>query len=167
MLTPPFAQGSGRMARLVNYLFLYRKGFDFRGLLVLDEYIRKDIVALREAVNSVFQTKNLTLWLEYYLQGMVIQLTKAYETESSHTTDPYFSGLNERQKKILYKLQEWGALRIRENPFEYYGVDQSFKVTYLWCLDLVKWGRFGYWIEMLTFAERTVWHVLFKKGTFK
>jgi len=55
---------------------------------------------------------------------------------------------------------------IRENPFEYYGVDQSFKVTYLWCLDLVKWGRFGYWIEMLTFAERTVWHVLFKKGTF-
>lgn len=34
----------------------------------------------------------------------------------------HFAGVGiisqERQKQILYKLQEWGALRIREDPFE-------------------------------------------------
>lgn len=55
---------------------------------------------------------------------------------------------------------------INENSFEYYGIEQSFKLTKLWCLDTVHWGWLGFWIESVTFAKRVGLYVLFKKGTF-
>jgi glycosyltransferase involved in cell wall biosynthesis len=55
---------------------------------------------------------------------------------------------------------------ITQDVFEYYDVAKTFKVTYLPCWDLVRWGRFGYWIELLTFFERAVWYLLFQKGNF-
>ncbi len=55
---------------------------------------------------------------------------------------------------------------IQIDTFEYYQVKNNFKITKLWCLDTVRFGRIGYWIELLTFAERTTWYLLFKKGTF-
>jgi glycosyltransferase involved in cell wall biosynthesis len=53
---------------------------------------------------------------------------------------------------------------ISDDPFEYYGVKRNFKLTRLWCLDLVKFGWLGYWLETLSFMERVSWHVMFKKG---
>lgn len=53
---------------------------------------------------------------------------------------------------------------INDDPFEYYGVKRNFKITRLWCLDLVKFGWLGYWLETLTFMERVVWYLMFKKG---
>ncbi|MEJ2441671.1 MAG: hypothetical protein P8Y06_01995 [Patescibacteria group bacterium] len=38
-----FGESNGLVARLIPYLFLYKHGYDFRGLLVLDEYLRKDL----------------------------------------------------------------------------------------------------------------------------
>ena len=55
---------------------------------------------------------------------------------------------------------------IQIDPFEYYQVKNNFKITRLWCLDTVRFGWIGYWIESLTFAKRATWYSLFKKGTF-
>lgn len=55
---------------------------------------------------------------------------------------------------------------IDTDPFEYYGVKRNFKITKLWCLDLVRWGKVGFWVETLTFAERVAWYALLKTGTF-
>lgn len=55
---------------------------------------------------------------------------------------------------------------IKENPFEYYGVEENFKITRLWCLDLVSWGRVGFWVETFTFAERVAWYSFFKRGVY-
>jgi glycosyltransferase involved in cell wall biosynthesis len=55
---------------------------------------------------------------------------------------------------------------IKEDPFDYYDVKRVFKIRRLWCLDFVRLGRIGYWIEILTFAERVTWYALFKRGIF-
>lgn len=52
------------------------------------------------------------------------------------------------------------------DPYVYYGVKNNFKITKLWCLDTVRFGWWGFWIEQLSFAERVAWHALRKKGMF-
>ncbi len=105
----PFNNGSARVARLFTYLMLYKHGFDCRGLLVLEEYYRKDIVGLREAIRKVDEDKNLTAWLEYFAKGILIQLQKAFEEIESpkFKTDlsASFWKLNSRQKLILSHLE--------------------------------------------------------------
>jgi hypothetical protein len=105
----PFDNGSARVARLFTYLMLYKYGFDCRGLLVLEEYYRKDIVGLREAVRKVDEEKNLTAWLEYFTKGIFFQLQKAFEEIESpkFKTDlsASFWKLNSRQKLILSHLE--------------------------------------------------------------
>ncbi len=106
----PFSDGNGRTARLLALLFLYKAGFDFRGLLVLEEYFRRDLAAFREATESVSKSQNLTLWLEYFAKGMVTQLEKAQEDlalQRSHLELPAsFWVLNDRQKEILTILDQ-------------------------------------------------------------
>ena len=108
-----FGEGNGSIARLVPYLYLYKHGYDFRGLLVLDEYIRKDLYSLKEAIESVSKNKHLTLWLEYFTQGILTQLRSAYKIASSSKfqTDlpAAFWKLNDRQIDILNSLEQPGA----------------------------------------------------------
>lgn len=44
--------------------------------------------------------------------------------------------------------------RLKDAPFEFYGVKKKFKITVLWCLDLVSlniFGAVGFWLESWTF----------------
>ncbi len=105
----PFNEGNGRISKLLTYLILYKEGYDLNDLFYLEEYFRKDLVSLKEAVKSVDSTQNMTLWLEYFTKGVVIQLEKTYEnikTERFGVSTPYtFWKLNERQQEILRILQ--------------------------------------------------------------
>ena len=108
-----FGEGNGSIARLVPYLYLYKHGYDFRGLLVLDEYLRKDLISLKQAIESVGKNKHLTLWLEYFTHGVLTQLRSAYKIASSgkFQTDlpAAFWKLNDRQIDILNSLEQPGA----------------------------------------------------------
>jgi glycosyltransferase involved in cell wall biosynthesis len=53
---------------------------------------------------------------------------------------------------------------LRDDPFEYYGVERLFEITRLPTLDTVRFGKFGYLIQVLTFAEFAFWYLLFKKA---
>lgn len=53
---------------------------------------------------------------------------------------------------------------ITEDPFVFYDIDKSFKIKKLWCLDLVRFGPVGFWLESLTFAESVSWYLMIKKG---
>lgn len=54
---------------------------------------------------------------------------------------------------------------IKEDPFEYYGAKKNFKIRKIFCLDLIPWlGKFGFFIEALTFAESAFWYGLFSKA---
>ena len=101
----PFNDGNGRIARLMVYLFLYRSGFVFRELLVLDEYFRRDLMAVKEAIASTSKYNNVTIWLEYFSKGVEDQLKQAFDdikTTKFKTNIPAsYWKLNDRQKKIL------------------------------------------------------------------
>ena len=106
----PFSDGNGRTARLLALLFLYKAGFDFRGLLVLEEYFRRDLAAFRQTTENVSKSQSLTLWLEYFAQGVAAQLEKVLEDltlQRSHLDLPAsFWNLNDRQKEILTMLDQ-------------------------------------------------------------
>ena len=53
---------------------------------------------------------------------------------------------------------------IKENPFEYYGVEKSFKITKIPSLDLVKFGKIGFLIQSFSFAKCVLLYLLFKKA---
>lgn len=109
----PFKEGNGRIARLIAYLFLYREGYDFAGLLVFDEYLRRDIVTLKTVLERATKSKNLTIWIEYFAEGVRVQLQKALELIESNrfTTDlpSSFWKVTQRQKQILFMLDEPGS----------------------------------------------------------
>jgi len=43
---------------------------------------------------------------------------------------------------------------LKDDPFSFYGVEKNFKITKVWCLDLISlkiFGKLGFWIESWTF----------------
>ena len=107
-----FEKGNSRVARLLSYLFLYKNGYGFRELLVLDEYFRRDLTTYRKVMEASFKSKNLTVWLEYFSYALSVQLEKALgkiKSLSFQTELPAsFWKLNDRQKEILNILDQPG-----------------------------------------------------------
>lgn len=88
---------------------LVKLGYDFRGFIVLDEYFRHDLISYRQAVETSERNKNMTVWLEYFCQGVAMELEKTVEalkTQRFQTELPstYWS-INERQRQILNLLE--------------------------------------------------------------
>lgn len=56
---------------------------------------------------------------------------------------------------------------IKEDPFDYYGVERNFKIKKLFCIDLIPWDRyFGYfalWLESLSFALAVFFYLFSQK----
>ncbi|BCX15105.1 MAG: hypothetical protein KatS3mg088_788 [Patescibacteria group bacterium] len=126
--TVPFRYANNRMSRLASYLFLYKHYFDMRGLLVLEEYYRQDIVAYNQTIESSIKGGNLTLWLEYFTQGIRIQSEKIVNQLKEGVINPtlpasYFR-LNSRQKKILSVVQKPGLIITNKKVQEMFGISQ-------------------------------------------
>lgn len=97
---------------VIPYLFLYKEGYDFRELLVIEEFYRRDLVTFRNAKSTVLKNENLTLWLEYFSFSVFAQARKAYRkaesTRFSTDAPAKLFKLNERQKEILNMLDDPG-----------------------------------------------------------
>ncbi len=52
---------------------------------------------------------------------------------------------------------------IKQNTFEYYNVQENFKITRLPTLDMVRFGKFGFLIQSISFANLATIYSLFKK----
>lgn len=80
----PFTDGNGRVARLLTQLLLYKEGWDFRKILVLEDYYNRDRMSYYNAENRA-QGKNyspemdFTGWLEYFTTGFLMEARKAFE----------------------------------------------------------------------------------------
>ncbi len=55
---------------------------------------------------------------------------------------------------------------IKTNPFEYYGIERNFNIKRLPTLDIVKFGRYGFLIQSLTFAINAGLYSVLKSGFF-
>lgn len=80
----PFTDGNGRVARLLTQLQLYRDGWDFRKIIVLEDYYNRDRLSYYNAENKA-QGKNyqenmdFTSWLEFFTTGFLIEARKVLE----------------------------------------------------------------------------------------
>lgn len=80
----PFADGNGRITRLITAYILSKYEYDFRNILVLEDYYNRDRTAYYNALNSVqgkhyHEGEDLTPWLEYFTIGFVVEAKKVAE----------------------------------------------------------------------------------------
>ena len=80
----PFTDGNGRVARLLTQLLLYRLGWDFRKILVLEDYYNQNRLNYYNALHSgegkeYFKGREFTNWLEYFTTGFLVEAKKVSE----------------------------------------------------------------------------------------
>jgi Fic family protein len=97
-----FTLGSTQLAYLLAYLFMYKSGYDFRGLLVLEECWHKDLI---------IYSANLTPLLEEFSKLLANQLEKTASFDVGSQNKPGalssdFWELSDRQKAILTYLEQ-------------------------------------------------------------
>lgn len=116
----PFLDGNGRVARSVATLVLFLGGYDIKRFFSLEEYYDREPMHYYEALQSVEKSKrNMTSWLEYFTQGLAIELTRIKEKVKSLSTDLKIKkslggqqlALTERQIKIVEYIQENGFVQ--------------------------------------------------------
>jgi len=68
--------------------------------------------------------------------------------------------------------KRWNEKLNKRSPFEYYGVEENFRIKKLICLDLIigDWHKFigpiGFWIQSLSFLAVLTPYILFNKPDF-
>lgn len=101
----PFADGNGRTARVLATLVLYRRGFDIKKLFALDDYYNIDRQVYYKAIRQARIDKSLTSWLEYFSQGLLLELGQVLEKVKHFSREPKGLGepvyLSKRQREIL------------------------------------------------------------------
>lgn len=84
----PFSDGNGRITRLLTQYMLNRDKWDFKKIIVLEDYYNRNrsayYDALKEASGTSFSDKfNFTHWIEYFTNGYLIEASKVGEQISS------------------------------------------------------------------------------------
>ncbi|KKS95727.1 MAG: hypothetical protein UV73_C0014G0004 [Candidatus Gottesmanbacteria bacterium GW2011_GWA2_43_14] len=90
---------------LAAYLFFYKSGYDFRGLLRIEEGFLKNRGEFKEKIEATLKSHNLTIWLEFYARLISGQLEEALKDIKSlrfrlEIPSKYWE-INNRQREIL------------------------------------------------------------------
>lgn len=116
----PFVDGNGRVARALSTLILFEEGYDIRRFFSLEEYFDNDSSRYYEALQSVEKNSgDLTKWLEYFTEGLAIELSKIKEKVEHISVDANLKEklggkpllLSDRQLKIIEYIQKTGYLQ--------------------------------------------------------
>ncbi len=81
----PFVDGNGRMTRLLTTFLLYQDNWDFRKIIVLEDFYnrkRQDYYDALAATSGTEYTDGVdyTAWLEYFIAGFLVEARKAAES---------------------------------------------------------------------------------------
>ena len=116
----PFLDGNGRVARALSTLILFLEGYDIRKFFSLEEYFDQGATEYYDALQSVEKIGgDLTKWLEYFTQGLAIELSKIKEKVEKISVDGKLREklggkpllLTDRQLKIIEYIQKTGYLQ--------------------------------------------------------
>jgi Fic family protein len=116
----PFVDGNGRVARALSTLILFQEGYDIRKFFSLEEYFDSNAHDYYAALQSVGKAAgDLSSWLEYFTQGLAIELTKVREKVERISVDGKLKEklggapllLSDRQLKLIEYIQETGYLQ--------------------------------------------------------
>ncbi len=107
----PFSQGNGRLSRLLAYLFLYKSGYDVKGLIGFEKTWAQDRETYAQALGVALQVASITLWLEYFSNSVLTALAAVHKKIQNSTMDnlgihSLFWELSDRQKSILSIIEE-------------------------------------------------------------
>lgn len=115
----PFVDGNGRVARALSTLILFEENYDIRKFFSLEEYFDSDAPRYYESLQSVsYLDGELTSWLEYFTEGLAIELNKIKEQVENVSVDAKLKEklggkplmLSDRQLKIIEYIQKTGYL---------------------------------------------------------
>jgi len=116
----PFVDGNGRVARALSTFILFIEGYDIRKFFSLEEYFDSDANSYYEALQSVEKRDgDLTFFLEYFTQGLAIELSKIKDRVEKISVDANLKEklggkalmLTDRQLKIIEYVQKTGYLQ--------------------------------------------------------
>jgi len=116
----PFVDGNGRVARALSTLILFSEGYDIRKFFSLEEYFDRNAGNYYSALQSVAKNNGeLTIWLEYFTEGLAIELSKIKEKVEKISIDGKLRQklggkpllLSDRQLKIIEYIQKTGFLQ--------------------------------------------------------
>ncbi len=111
----PFVDGNGRVARAVATLILFLDGYDVRKFFSFEEYFDENpmqyYLTLQAVSNQLVldtHERDLTPWLEYFVEGVAIELNRVKEKVQRISVDARIKDklgeqlmLNERQMMIM------------------------------------------------------------------
>ena len=116
----PFLDGNGRVGRSLSTFILFQEGYDIRRFFSLEEYFDRDAARYYDSLQSVERRHgDLTTWLEYFTEGLAIELSKIKERIEKISVDGKLKErlggepllLSERQLKIVEYIQKTGFLQ--------------------------------------------------------
>ncbi len=124
----PFTDGNGRVARAVATLVLFLDGYDIRKFFSFEEYFDEnpmDYYLTLQAVSNqlVLDTheRDLTPWLEYFCEGVAIELNRVKEKVQRISVDARVKDklggqvmLNERQMTIMEFLHRHKSMQNKD-----------------------------------------------------
>ncbi|OGH23304.1 MAG: hypothetical protein A2958_00035 [Candidatus Levybacteria bacterium RIFCSPLOWO2_01_FULL_38_13] len=125
----PFSEGNDQLGRFLAYLFLYKHGYDVRGLLVFEKNWSKDKTTYLDASRIGMNAASITLWLEFFANSVVSQLNETIGKIKSQNPDiigldSSFWDINERQKEILILLDQPNSTITNKKVQKYFKVSQ-------------------------------------------
>ncbi len=113
----PFADGNGRMGRMLGLWELFRRGFDTHHIFSLDEVFWENRpLYYRQLDNVRVQGDDLTGWLEYTAEAVQLTLERVWDRIQAlkQTKGSEKIVLLPRQEKLLTLLRDRGSLTPRE-----------------------------------------------------
>jgi len=115
----PFYDANGRTARTLATLSLYLDGYNIRRFFCLEEFYDQDAKAYYEALQSA-NKGDLTGWLEYFSEGLAIELNRVKERVLKLSKDNKLRktvgqiALSERQEMMIEYLQNMGFVQNKD-----------------------------------------------------
>lgn len=119
----PFVDGNGRTARAFATMVLFSEGYDIKKFFSLEEYFDRNAKKYYETLQTVSNQKvsslsdrDLTIWLEYFCEGLAEELNRVKERVQKLSLDLKLKGktgqiaLSERQLKIVEYIESYGSI---------------------------------------------------------
>ena len=118
----PFVDGNGRAARAIATMVLFARGYDIKKFFSLEEYFDKNAKRYYQTLQAVSNQKadlagkDLTVWLEYFCEGLAEELARVKERVKKLSLDLKLKGrtgqiaLSERQLKLVEYIESYGSV---------------------------------------------------------
>ena len=123
----PFVDGNGRAARALATMVLLTRGYDIKKFFSLEEYFDRNAHRYYRTLQEVSNQKakdlserNLTVWLEYFCEGLAEELSRVKEKVQKLSLDSRLKGrtgqiaLSERQVKLVEYIETYGSISNRQ-----------------------------------------------------